>query len=105
MSNLDLGVIGNCAVAALIDQDARIVWYCLPRFDGAPVFHGLMGAPKDAPDDGVFAIELDDHVRSEQRYVENTAVLQTDLHGRQGSIRITDFDVLRLPAVQRVPGH
>jgi pentatricopeptide repeat protein len=91
MTDLDLGVIGNCAVAALIDRDARVVWYCLPRFDGDPVFHALLGAPKEAPDDGVFAIELEDHVHSSQRYVENTAVLETELHGKQGSLRITDF--------------
>jgi glycosyltransferase involved in cell wall biosynthesis len=91
MSSLDLGVIGNCAVAALIDRDARVVWYCLPRFDGDPVFHALLGAPKEAPDDGVFAIELEDHVHSEQHYIENTAVLVTELHGRQGSLRIKDF--------------
>ncbi len=91
MNDLDLGVIGNCAVAALIDRDARVVWYCLPRFDGDPVFHGLLGAPKEAPDDGVFAIELEDHVHSDQRYVENTAVLETELHGKHGSLRISDF--------------
>ena len=91
MSDLELGIIGNCAVAALIDRDAQVVWYCLPRFDGDPVFHALLGAPKDAPDDGVFAVELEDHAHSEQRYAENTAVLETKLHGKQGSLKITDF--------------
>jgi len=91
MSDLDLGVIGNCAVAALIDRDARVVWYCLPRFDGDPVFHSLLGAPKEAPDDGVFVIDLQDHVQSAQRYAANTAVLETELHAKHGSIRVTDF--------------
>ena len=36
--SLNLGVIGNCAFTALIDERARIVWCCLPRFDGDPVF-------------------------------------------------------------------
>jgi hypothetical protein len=48
MTDLDLGVIGNCAVAALIDRDAGVIWYCLPLFDGDPVFHALLGTPKDA---------------------------------------------------------
>jgi len=91
MSDLELGVIGNCTVAALIDRDACVVWYCLPRFDGDPVFHSLLGAPKEAPDDGVFVIELQDHVQSAQRYVANTVVLETELHGKHGSIRVTDF--------------
>ena len=38
MSDLELGVIGNCAVVALIDRDACVVQYCLPRFDEDPVF-------------------------------------------------------------------
>jgi hypothetical protein len=48
MTDLDLGVIGNCAVAALIDRDAGVIWHFLPRFDGDPVFHALPEAPKDA---------------------------------------------------------
>ena len=56
--SLDLGVIGNCAYGALLDRDARIVWCCLPRFDGDPVFSDLM-AGSDAPDrHGRWAIEL-----------------------------------------------
>ena len=36
--NLDLGVIGNCSFGALIDRRARVVWSCLPTFDGDPAF-------------------------------------------------------------------
>ena len=32
MSNLELGIIGNCMYSALIDRKGRIVWCCLPRF-------------------------------------------------------------------------
>ena len=35
---IDLGVIGNCCIGALIDRHAQIVWCCLPRLDGDPVF-------------------------------------------------------------------
>ena len=91
MSDLDLGVVGNCSFAALIDRDARVVWCCTPRFDGDPVFHCLLGTPKDAEGSGVFAIELEDHTQSEQHYDGNTAILVTTLHGKQGSLRVTDF--------------
>ena len=91
MSNLDLGIIGNCSIAALIDRSARITWCCLPRFDGDPVFHALLGGPQEAPDAGVFAIELEDFVSSEQSYVPNTAILKTVLHGSSGSVQIIDF--------------
>lgn len=44
MGNLDLGLIGNCSIGALVDKRAKIVWCCLPRYDGDPVFHQLMEA-------------------------------------------------------------
>ena len=88
---LDLGLIGNCCVSALVDRNARIVWYCLPRFDGDPVFHGLLGAPRDEPGSGIFSIELDDQRTSHQSYVENTAILKTVLEGASGAVEITDF--------------
>ena len=37
--SLNLGMVGNCAISALIDAQARVVWACMPRFDGDPVFH------------------------------------------------------------------
>jgi hypothetical protein len=37
MSDLNLAVIGNSAIAALVDLRARIVWCCYPRFDGDPI--------------------------------------------------------------------
>lgn len=91
MSGLELGVVGNCSFAALIDRNASVVWCCVPRFDGDPVFHSLLGAPKGAEGEGVFAIEIEDHVQSEQRYESNTAILETTLNGKHGSLRVTDF--------------
>lgn len=41
-ASLKLGVIGNCAFSALLDERGRIVWCCLPRFDGDPVFNALL---------------------------------------------------------------
>jgi len=89
--SLDLAIVGNCSFAGLIDKMARIVWCCLPRFDGDPVFHGLLGSNGD-PADGAFAIELEGAVRSEQAYLENTAVVVTRLFDGSGNaIEITDF--------------
>ena len=43
MSTLDLGVIGNGTVAALIDSSATINWWCFPRLDSDPVFLARKG--------------------------------------------------------------
>ncbi len=91
MGNLDLALIGNCGIGALVDERARIVWCCLPRFDGDPVFHQLLGSQSGNPDDGTFSIELADFKASEQFYVRNTAILKTILHGERGSVEVTDF--------------
>lgn len=87
-TSLELGLIGNCQIGALIDTDGRIVWCCLPRFDGDPFFSRLM----DTTDRGYFAIELQDQVESRQYYQRNTAILCTELTDKYGGrIRITDF--------------
>jgi len=89
-ASLSLGVVGNCAFSALIDAHGRVVWSCLPRFDGDPVFHALLGG-EDA-DAGSFAIELEDLAETRQRYEPNTAVLVTELWDRHGQgVAITDF--------------
>jgi GH15 family glucan-1,4-alpha-glucosidase len=90
--HLDLAVIGNCEVAALLDHHGRVVWMCLPRPDGDPIFSALLTEALGGAELGVFAIELLDLVRAEQRYVGNTAIVETTLHdSRGGAIRLTDF--------------
>lgn len=94
MSDLNLGVIGNCLFSALIDQQARIVWCCLPRFDGDPVFCDLLGngEREDSERTGLFDIQVEKLIRSEQGYIDNTAVLVTRLEDADGCvIEVTDF--------------
>jgi GH15 family glucan-1,4-alpha-glucosidase len=92
MSNLDIAAIGNCSFSALIDRRARVVWMCLPRFDGDPVFCDLLNGHDGNADKGVFEIELDDFARSEQCYLHNTAIVATTLYDTHGSaVEITDF--------------
>lgn len=89
MSTLDLAVVGNCSFGALIDREARIVWSCVPRFDGDPVFCALLD---QGGEKGVFEIRLDGLARVEQRYLRNTAVLVTTLYDGNGSaLEVTDF--------------
>ncbi len=88
---MTLGLIGNCAVAGLVDERGRLVWLCLPRFDGDPVFHHLVGHGPENEHDGTFTIDLEDLSHAEQSYESNTAILTTVLHGPSGSVEITDF--------------
>ncbi|HXD39195.1 MAG TPA: glycoside hydrolase family 15 protein [Ramlibacter sp.] len=87
--SLNLGVIGNCAYSALIDERGGIVWCCLPRFDGDPVFNALLDQSDAASG---WSFEIEDFERSEQDYRPNTAILRTRLFDTQGQgVEITDF--------------
>lgn len=91
-ASLHLGLIGNCSVSALVDAKARIVWCCLPRFDGDPVFHALIDSAEGIGEDGSSQVVLEQQVRSEQAYDENTAILRTRLFDAQGGgVEIIDF--------------
>ncbi|WP_017461490.1 glycoside hydrolase family 15 protein [Dyella ginsengisoli] len=88
-AQLELGVIGNGTVAALVDPRGSIVWSCLPTFDADPAFCALL-SPREGGGD--WSIELLDLACSGQQYDPNTAVLITRLHDHHGgAIEITDF--------------
>jgi GH15 family glucan-1,4-alpha-glucosidase len=89
MVSLDLGIVGNCTISALIDRAGTIVWSCFPRFDGDPLFCRLLDNDGEG---GFYAVELDDQAESAQAYLKNTAVLVTRLTDRDGDgVDITDF--------------
>ena len=90
MSNLELGVIGNCQIAALIDGRGRYVWGSFPRMDSDPFFCTLLGG--DRAESGFFEAELLDCNSATQSYVHNTAILKTTLRDSSGNaLEIVDF--------------
>jgi GH15 family glucan-1,4-alpha-glucosidase len=90
--SLDLAMIGNCTVSALIDRRGRLVWCCMPRFDGDPVFCALIDSPQGAGPEGTMAVELENFARAEQSYDHATAIVRTRLFDKDGlGIEITDF--------------
>jgi len=96
--SLDLAVIGNGNIAALIDRSGALVWMCWPRLDGDPVFCALIDGEK--PTDGFFSIEFDEDKTAtfEQSYLRNTAIARTVVTSESGdSFAITDF----VPRFQR----
>jgi GH15 family glucan-1,4-alpha-glucosidase len=87
--SLDLAVIGNGRTAALIDTNARIVWWCYPRFDSDPVFCRLLAGDEEK---GFSDVVLDRQVSSQSQYLRNTATVVTVLTAEDGAaVRITDF--------------
>ncbi|MGN3974199.1 glycoside hydrolase family 15 protein [Tsuneonella sp. SYSU-LHT278] len=87
---LELWPVGNCQVSGLIDDEAGLVWGCVPRVDGDPVFCALVNGERQ--DVGVWRFALEDQVSATQRYVRNTPILVTRLEARDGSaVEISDF--------------
>jgi GH15 family glucan-1,4-alpha-glucosidase len=89
MASLELGIIGNCTISALIDRRGTVVWSCFPRFDGDPLFCKLLD---DEGERGFYSVELDDLAEVEQSYLANTAVLVTRMTDASGDgVEISDF--------------
>src|SRR5690606_31133243 len=87
--DLELGLVGNGSFGVLFDRHARLVWGCLPAFDGDPAFCALLQPRQDG---GFWDIELEGFASSQQAYDRNTAILRTVLRdGDDGAIEITDF--------------
>ena len=86
---LDLAVIGNGRTAALLEPSSRIVWWCLPRYDGDPVFCRLLSGDEEKGFTDIVLAGLSD-IRSD--YMRNTAIVVTELTDSDGAaVRITDF--------------
>ena len=91
MTDLDLALVGNCQIAALVDRSARIVCACWPRFDGDPVFCSLLSGA-DEPAAGYYDVLLTGGAGSEQRYEPNTAIVTTTLRDASGGVvKVIDF--------------
>ena len=91
-ASLNLGLIGNCSVSALVDDRARMVWSCMPRFDGEPVFHALLDSAGGIGNEGLMDIEVEGLQRWEQSYDHGTAILRTRLFDGQGQgVEVVDF--------------
>jgi len=92
LSNLNLGLVGNGQISALIDDKATVVWSCLPQFDADPTFCRLLRDDTERDLPGFFEVEVLDYSHSEQSYITNTAILETTLYDSNGgAVRVTDL--------------
>jgi GH15 family glucan-1,4-alpha-glucosidase len=70
----ELGLLGDTRTAALVDEYGRLVWLCLPHFDGEPVFASLVAGE----DGGGFAMGPAGPAEVEHRgYRSHSTVLET----------------------------
>jgi GH15 family glucan-1,4-alpha-glucosidase len=84
----DYGLIGDMQTAALVGRDGSVEWLCLPRFDSASCFAGLLGDERH----GRWVVAPAGEVRaSSRRYRPGTLVLETEFETADGTVRVIDF--------------
>jgi GH15 family glucan-1,4-alpha-glucosidase len=84
----DYGLIGDLQTAALVSRSGSIDWLCLPRFDSGAVFAALLGDESH----GRWSLNPVGRCRPlGRRYRGDTLVLETDIQGEHGAIRLIDF--------------
>lgn len=81
----DYGIIGNTRTAALISKEGSLDWCCFPRFDSPSFFGRLLDK-----EGGHFQICPIEKYVSEQRYLEDTNVLETTFSTSTGTVRLLD---------------
>src|SRR5258706_1956585 len=105
---VDLAVVGNGRIAALVNSNGQLVWWCFPRFDSDPVFCRLIAGDEEK---GFCDVLLDRQVHAASQYERNTAIVTTVLTAEDGAqVKITDFAprlrnfdrLLRPPQLMRI---
>ena len=83
----NLGITGNCNYLAYVRADSAVQWLCWPFMDSSFIFGSLVDDKKG----GTFQIIPDLPVANKQRYVENTAIIVTNLKCEDGEFDVIDF--------------
>jgi GH15 family glucan-1,4-alpha-glucosidase len=82
----DYALVGDRRSGALIGRNGSVDWLCLPRFDSAACFAGLLGTDEHGHWQLCPVDEYDVH----RRYVDASAVLETTFTTATGEVTLTD---------------
>ncbi len=83
----DYGLLGDTRTAALVSSDGSVDWFCVPRFDGEPVFGRLVGGTAA----GTFRVGPKDRGQVVQRrYRTDTATLETTWISGDARLTLTE---------------
>jgi len=83
----DYGLLGDTRTALLVSGDGAVDWFCVPAFDGEPVFGRLLGGPPA----GTFRVgPVLPARRLGRRYLRHCATLETVWEAGQGRLVLTE---------------
>lgn len=98
------GLIGNGETAALVGPDLAIRWFCIPRFDGTPVFAGALD-PRRGGGLTVALLKEDgcEHFLEplRQQYPDDAAVLVSTVSAGPWVVEACDFMPWATPCLVR----
>ncbi len=81
------GVIGDRRTAALVAADGTIDWFCLPRFDGPPLFGALL----DPGVGGHWRVGPTEPTLGDQRYADRSTAVITRWRDGESTLELTDL--------------
>lgn len=84
---MEYGLIGNGLTAALVKKDSSVDWMCFPSFSSPSIFAKLL----DDKIGGYLKVIPEGKYSVEQRYVKNTAVLETTFTSKYDAFKVIDF--------------
>lgn len=82
----DYALVGDTRTAGLVSRSGSIDWMCVPKFDEPPLFGHLI----DQESGGSFSVCLNETLEIDRRYLDGSAVLQTDITTSTGTARLTE---------------
>jgi len=83
----DYALIGDRRTAALVGLNGSVDWLCLPRFDSAACFAGLLGGDEH----GRWLLAPAGDYTVKRTYVGDTALLETTFTTATGTLTLTDL--------------
>lgn len=87
----DYALIGDGQTAALVNKSGAIDWLCWPEFDSDACFAALLGTEEN----GRWLLAPKNPGKTVRPYRGDTLILETDIDGGGGTIRIVDFMPIR----------
>ncbi len=84
---LDYGLIGNCVTCALVKKNASIEWMCFPTFSSPSIFAKILDTKKG----GSLEVKPVGEYKITQRYLHNTAILETLFESKKDLFKVIDF--------------